>query len=129
MLYNICYIMQNDRKGGRGVFNMDIGELLLVLLIAFLVVGPKDLPKVARWVARQVKKLKRLVDDVKTETGWDEFAKELKDTKADVEKTVREADIGEELREVSQTLKKETDALQQDLDQAAAAVNDAMKKE
>ena len=48
---------------------------------------------------------------------------------ADVEKTVREADIGEELREVSQTLKKETDALQQDLDHAAAAVNDAMKKE
>ena len=31
------------------MFNIGFSELLLVLLVAFLVVGPKDLPKVARW--------------------------------------------------------------------------------
>ena len=30
------------------MFNIGFSELLLVLLVAFLVVGPKDLPKVAR---------------------------------------------------------------------------------
>ena len=38
------------------MFNIGFSELLLVLLVAFLVVGPKDLPKVARWLGRTVKK-------------------------------------------------------------------------
>lgn len=39
------------------MFNIGFSELLLVLLVAFLVVGPKDLPKVARWLGRTVKKI------------------------------------------------------------------------
>ena len=31
--------------------NIGFGELIMILLVAFLVVGPKDLPKVARWLA------------------------------------------------------------------------------
>lgn len=130
MLYNDCYeILRINAKGGRCLFNMDMGELLLVLLVAFLVVGPKDLPKVARWIARQIKKLKRLVNEVKTETGWDEFSKELKDTKADLEKTVREADIEGEIKQVSQELKQETETLQRELDQASEEARAAMKNE
>ena len=111
------------------MFNMDIGEILIVLLVAFLVVGPKDLPKVARWIARQVRTIKKLVNEVKKETGWDEFAKELKDTRADVEKTVQEANVEKELREVSEDLTRETNAIRKDLDKAADAVNEAMKSE
>ena len=48
-----------------------------MLLIAFLVVGPKDLPKVARWLGRMVKKLKQMIREVKKETGWDDLEKEL----------------------------------------------------
>lgn len=43
------------------MFNIGFSELLLVLLVAFLVVGPKDLPKVARWLGRTVKKSRRLL--------------------------------------------------------------------
>ena len=57
------------------MFNLGMMEILLVLAVAFLVVGPKDLPKVARWLARQLKSLKKLVREIKKETGWDEFAK------------------------------------------------------
>jgi len=108
-----------------GVFT----KILIVLLVAFLVVGPKDLPKVARWIARQVRTIKKLVNEVKKETGWDEFAKELKDTRADVEKTVQEANVEKELREVSEDLTRETNAIRKDLDKAADAVNEAMKSE
>ena len=55
------------------MFNIGFSELIVVLLIAFLVVGPKDLPKVARWLGRMVKKLKQLIREVKQETGWDEL--------------------------------------------------------
>ncbi len=36
-------------------------ELVLILLIAFIVVGPKDLPKVARALGRFVKKAKAML--------------------------------------------------------------------
>ena len=52
------------------MFNIGFSELLLVLLVAFLVVGPKDLPKVARWLGRTVKKSRRLLNEIKKESGW-----------------------------------------------------------
>ena len=51
------------------MFNIGFSELLLVLLVAFLVVGPKDLPKVARWLGRTVKKSRRLLNEIKKESG------------------------------------------------------------
>ena len=61
-------------KGGHlAMFNIGFSELLLVLLVAFLVVGPKDLPKVARWLGRAVKKSRRLLNEIKKESGWDEL--------------------------------------------------------
>ena len=57
--------------------NIGFGELIVVLLVAFLIVGPKDLPKVARWLGRQVKMLRRMVAELKTETGWDEDRKSV----------------------------------------------------
>ena len=37
------------------VFNVGMAEIILLLLIAFVVVGPKDLPKVARALGRFVR--------------------------------------------------------------------------
>ena len=41
--------------------NIGFGELIMILLVAFLVVGPKDLPKVARWLGRQVRMIRRMI--------------------------------------------------------------------
>ena len=75
------------------MFNLGMMEIVLVLAVAFLIVGPKDLPKVARWIARQIKSLKKVIHEIKKETGWDEFAKEFKDVADDVKSTVKDADI------------------------------------
>ena len=75
-----CSIMINSifgemqRRETTNMFNIGMLELVLVLAVAFLVVGPKDLPKVARWLARQLKSIKKLIRQIKQETGWDEFA-------------------------------------------------------
>ena len=63
-----------------------------MLLIAFLIVGPKDLPKVARWLGRMVKRLRLLIKELKEETGWAEFEKELNDTRTDVETTLKDVE-------------------------------------
>lgn len=75
------------------MFNIGFSELLLVLLVAFLVVGPKDLPKVARWLGRTVKKSRRLLNEIKKESGWDELEKEVRDVQHDVKNTVKQGDV------------------------------------
>ena len=42
------------------MFNIGFAELIVVLMVTFLIVGPKDLPKVARWLARLVKGIRCL---------------------------------------------------------------------
>ena len=81
------------------MFNIGFSELLLVLLVAFLVVGPKDLPKVARWLGRTVKKSRRLLNEIKKESGWDELEKEVRDVQPDVKDAVKQGDVSAELRE------------------------------
>lgn len=99
------------------MFNIGFAELIVVLLVAFLIVGPKDLPKVARWIAKQIKSIRRMIHEVKKETGWDEFAAEFKDTKADLEKTFKEADISADLkdagRQVEESLKEAKKEIEQ----------------
>lgn len=41
-----------------------LGEFVIVLLVAFIVVGPEDLPKVARTLARWVKTARRTMKDI-----------------------------------------------------------------
>ena len=98
-----------------------------MLLIAFLVVGPKDLPKVARWLGRMVKRIRQLIQEVKQETGWDEFEKELKDTKTDVNQTFKDLkkdmDITPELKNASQELNESLNGVKKDLKQAEKEVN------
>lgn len=41
-----------------------LGEFVIVLLVAFIVVGPEDLPKVARTLARGVKSARKMMKDI-----------------------------------------------------------------
>ena len=51
------------------MFNIGLGELLIVLVVAFVIVGPDDLPRVARWLGRQVRRLRTLIRDIKATFG------------------------------------------------------------
>ena len=101
------------------MFNIGMLELVLVLAVAFLIVGPKDLPKVARWIARQIKSLKKLVREIKKETGWDEFAKEFKDITDDVKSTVQEADVTKDVKAAADDLRGTVDAVRKDVNQVS----------
>jgi len=71
------------------LFNIGFAELLLILLIAFLVVGPKDLPKVARALAKFVRYLKVKWTEFIEEADLTDTVDELKTMKTDIEQTVR----------------------------------------
>lgn len=82
------------------MFNIGFAELIIVLLVAFLIVGPKDLPKVARWIARQLKAIQKIIREMKNDIGWEDMKAEFEDTKSDIENTLMEADISAELKDV-----------------------------
>ena len=101
------------------MFNMGFAELTLVLLIAFIVVGPKDLPKVARAVARFVKYLKQLFDEFQAETGMDEVIADLKETGAEVKDTLKSADLKSQLNDAKRDFAKDFNQFKKDADEAA----------
>lgn len=97
------------------MFNIGFAELIVVLLVAFLIVGPKDLPKVARWIARQLKAIRRMINELKRETGWDELAKDIEDVQTDVKSTLKEADVTADLRDAKHTLQRSWNDVKKDV--------------
>lgn len=46
------------------MFGVGTGELIVIILIAILILGPKDIPKVARSIGRGMREIKRVKDDL-----------------------------------------------------------------
>ena len=109
------------------MFNIGMFELIVVLLVAFLVVGPKDLPKVARWLGRQIKSIRKLVKEIKKETGWNEFAKEFKDTENEVKEAFKEADISKELKDAADEIEAGVNEAADEVNQAAKEIEEEIK--
>ena len=85
-----------------GIFNIGGTEIIVILIIAFLIVGPQDLPKVAKWLARAFKKIRAALGD---------FQASLSE---EIDKTGIGADIKEavgDMKEMSTDLKSSMDGI------------------
>lgn len=111
------------------MFNIGVGEILIVLVVAFVIVGPDDLPRVARWLGRQVRRLRTLIREVKAETGWDELEKEVKDAQREVKTTVRELDVSADLKSAVKDVKGEIESASKGLEQDIRQVDQGLKQE
>ncbi len=47
--------------------NMSGGEILLIVLVAYLVLGPKKIPEIARMIGKGMNELRRATDDIRSE--------------------------------------------------------------
>ena len=81
------------------MFNIGFAELILILLVAFVIVGPRDLPKIAGALGRGVRMLKKFLREFQDETGLGEVVDEFKRTSRELERTVKENDPTAELRQ------------------------------
>ena len=97
------------------MFNIGMTEIILLLIIAFVVVGPQDLPKVARALGRFVRYIRTMIEEIKRETGFDEVAEELKGVSREIQQDLKAADIRQDLKdakkEIDQSLKAAGDAV------------------
>ncbi len=54
------------------MFGFSFGELVVLLLVGIVVVGPKELPKVLRRAGQWAAKLRRMASDIRTQSGIDD---------------------------------------------------------
>jgi sec-independent protein translocase protein TatB len=55
------------------VFGISFGEAVLLVLLAIIVVGPRDLPGMMRSLGRNISKLRRTATELRSQSGIDEI--------------------------------------------------------
>ncbi|MGI6215793.1 MAG: hypothetical protein ACOYIT_08000 [Christensenellales bacterium] len=108
------------------MFNIGAGELLLILLVAFLVVGPENFPKVAHGIKKFFKDANRFIKQAKEETGWNDAMKEVNETKKSIKSQVDSLEIKKEFDEGKKKVEKELDSLniKKEVDDAKKHIED-----
>ena len=73
------------------MFGIGMPELLLVLAVALIVIGPKKLPDLARSLGRALGEFKKATEDLKGSLGVDEEMGDVKKAFDDMNREVRSA--------------------------------------
>lgn len=83
------------------MFGLGAGEILIILVLAFLLFGPKQLPEVGRQVGKAVKGLKETADDLRksVEPEVNLIQQEVKMVEQDFEASMKEAE--EEVNQIT----------------------------
>jgi sec-independent protein translocase protein TatB len=73
------------------VFGFSLSELFVVIVVALVVIGPKDLPKMLRKLGQQAGKLRRMASELRAQSGIDEALRTegLADDIAEIRKLAR----------------------------------------
>jgi sec-independent protein translocase protein TatB len=102
------------------MFGVDFSEIVVIMLVALIVIGPQRLPKVARtmgqWWGRMQRYVNRIKMDVSTSMELDELRELERKIKAEavaLERTVHQA--GNDINHQVQELEKELDPSTQDV--------------
>src|SRR5947207_12696913 len=90
-------------------FGIDYTEILVIAVVALIVIGPKDLPRVLRALGRMTAKLRGMarefqghLDAAMRETGFDEVKKDLQSIKS----INPVADVAEDMQKQNDDFKK-----------------------
>ena len=72
------------------MFGVGTSELIIILLIALLILGPKEIPKVARTLGRGMRELQRAKDELKKNIEFED--EQVADTRADIRSKLEDLD-------------------------------------
>lgn len=84
------------------MFGLGVPELVVILVIAVLIFGPKRLPELGQSVGKAIREFKKSADDLKNDvtnsTGLDEKSR------LDLKDALNLDDIGKDIQEVGKNL-------------------------
>jgi Tat protein translocase TatB subunit len=79
------------------MFGIGMPELLLILAVALIVIGPKKLPDLAKSLGRAMGEFKRATNDLKQsieqETGLDEVRQSMSEVNRDIRRSIDPIDL------------------------------------
>ncbi|MEK6763654.1 MAG: twin-arginine translocase TatA/TatE family subunit [Nitrospirota bacterium] len=92
------------------MFGLGIGEVLIILVVAFLLFGPKQLPEVARQVGKAVKGFKDTAEDLRksVEPELNMIQQEVKMVEQDFQASLK--DVEEQVNAVTAPVEKQIDS-------------------
>ncbi len=82
------------------MFDIGLPEMLVVIVITLLVVGPKDLPRVIRGFARTIARLRRMVDEFMVSVNQYVRESELAELKDTVDKARQSVDVRSHVKDM-----------------------------
>ena len=103
--------------------------ITFLLCVAFLVVGPKDLPKVARWLGKLVRQARSMLKEFKKEIGWDDIVGDISSTATDVKSTLKEADLRAQFQGVTKDVNKSFSGIKSDIEKMDKEMKAEAKKD
>ena len=71
------------------MFGIGMPEMLLILAVALIVIGPKKLPDLAKSLGRAMGEFKKATSEIKESIGVDADFKEVKETFTDIQKDIK----------------------------------------
>ncbi len=77
--------------------NIGLPELMIIMIVALLVFGPKKLPEIGRTIGKAVREFKKSTDEIKGKFEEQIRVEEFKSLKDDLQKDLRQADITKDL--------------------------------
>src|SRR5262249_21569272 len=96
------------------MFDIGFSELVVIAIVALIVIGPEQLPKVARTLGHLFGRMQRYVNDVKADISREMELDELRKLQSNVE---------EAARAIQSSVEKEVNETRSELDKVAQAAN------
>jgi sec-independent protein translocase protein TatB len=94
------------------MFDFDAGKLIIIGIVALIVIGPKELPRVMRQLGQAAAKLRRMAAEFRGQFMDAMREAELDDVKTDVEKLAESAKIGVGIDPLAQIKAEITNAME-----------------
>ena len=100
------------------MFSFGWGEILLILLVVIIVVGPKDIPKLLRQIGNLSKSIKKISREFKSSLNQIAEETDLKDVKNSITEVTnlnKELDIKSNLKNEIKTIKETISSVEEEV--------------
>ena len=100
------------------MFTFGWGEILLILVVVIIVVGPKDIPKFLRQIGNLSKSIKKISREFKSSLNQIAEETDLKDVKNSITEVTnlnKELDIKSNLKNEIKTIKETISSVEEDI--------------